>query len=248
MLIQRTLIYFFLTLTLVASVHASDINANPPASTVRLVFIHHSVGEGWLGDGGLRQALNLNNYYVTDTNYGWGPDSIGDNTDIGNWYNWFLGPSRNTYTQALYSNNALTEGIGPNSISNPGGSNTIVMFKSCFPNGQNIGGNASDAPLTQGVPNPIWGINSGSDEYTVSNIKGLYRDLLDYFATRQDKLFVLITTSPSLSGNVDANSAAKHRAITSWLVNEWLMNYNYSTENSKIYHQSNIYGVLSQVF
>ena len=31
---------------------------------------------------------------------------------------------------------------------------------------------------------------------TVTNIKGLYRDLLSYFATRQDKLFILLTPPP----------------------------------------------------
>lgn len=63
----------------------------PPSSTVNLVFIHHSTGENWLNDdnGGLGLALLDNNYFVSDTNYGWGPDSIGDRTDIGNWWEWF---------------------------------------------------------------------------------------------------------------------------------------------------------------
>ena len=50
-------------------------NPGPPASPVRLIFIHHSTGENWLSDdnGGLGIALRDNNYYVSDTNYGWGP-------------------------------------------------------------------------------------------------------------------------------------------------------------------------------
>ena len=35
--------------------------------------------------GGLGLALGNNNYFVSDTNYGWGPNSIGDRTDILNW-------------------------------------------------------------------------------------------------------------------------------------------------------------------
>src|SRR5665647_452463 len=52
-----------------------SLNANPPGTPVRLVFIHHSVGEDWLDDskGGLAKALKDNNYFVSDTNYGWGP-------------------------------------------------------------------------------------------------------------------------------------------------------------------------------
>ena len=51
---------------------AQALNPNPPSATVRLVFIHHSVGENWL-NAGLFAQLNANNYYVTDTYYGWGP-------------------------------------------------------------------------------------------------------------------------------------------------------------------------------
>ncbi|MCL5957721.1 MAG: hypothetical protein M1358_00130, partial [Chloroflexi bacterium] len=55
----------------------------PAGKPVRLIFIHHSTGENWLADdnGGLGLALRDHNYFVSDTNYGWGPDSIGDTTD-----------------------------------------------------------------------------------------------------------------------------------------------------------------------
>ncbi len=68
-------------------VTAQGDNPNPPDHVVKLVFIHHSTGENWLADGygGLGLALGNNNYFVSDTNYGWGPHSIGDNTDILNW-------------------------------------------------------------------------------------------------------------------------------------------------------------------
>jgi hypothetical protein len=64
----------------------------------------------------------------------------------------------------------------------------------------------------------------------VSNIKGIYRDLLSYFATRQDKLFILITTPPSSFGDpgLTPGSAARLRAINSWLVQHWLEAYPYN--------------------
>ena len=70
-----------------AAVRAQGDNPNPPDETVRLIFIHHSTGENWLNDsnGGLGIALGNNNYFVSDTNYGWGPHGIGDITDIPNW-------------------------------------------------------------------------------------------------------------------------------------------------------------------
>lgn len=215
---MRIPICFLLVLMFVTSIHAQT---GPPPDTVRLVFIHHSTGEDWLSGGGLRQALNDNNYYVTDTNYGWGPDSIGDSTDIGHWHNWFLGASRDTYMSSLYTNDHITGGIGPNSIADPGGSNTVVMFKSCFPNSDVCDGNTDDPPLPAGQANPIYG-NAVDGTYTVSNIKGIYRDLLGYFATQQDKLFVFIATPPLLQADTSAQAAARHRAICNWMVDGWL--------------------------
>ena len=221
---MRITICLLLALVFVNSIHAQ---IEPPTNTVRLVFIHHSTGEDWLSGGGLRQTLNDNNYYVTDTNYSWGPDSIGDNTDIGHWHNWFLGASRDTYMASLYANDHITGGVGPNSIADPGGSNTVVMFKSCFPNSNVEDGNTDDPPLPAGEANPIYG-NAVGGTYTVSNIKGLYRDLLDYFATQQDKLFVFITTPPLLQESTSAQAAARHRAICNWMVDGWLDDYPYN--------------------
>jgi hypothetical protein len=67
-----------------ASAQPAD-DPTPPASPVKLIFIHHSTGGNWLADpasnelgGGLGRALMENNYFVSATNYGWGPDGIGD--------------------------------------------------------------------------------------------------------------------------------------------------------------------------
>ncbi|MFZ5788943.1 MAG: hypothetical protein ACOY3Y_21095 [Acidobacteriota bacterium] len=207
----------------------APLNPNPPGATVRLVFIHHSVGEDWSSPfhGALLGALNTNKYYLSDSNYSWGPDAIGDRTDIGHWHDWFLSQSgKNVYLPALFKNTDLTSSIAPNSMASPGGENTVVMFKSCFVSGDTVHGNPSDAPLAKGTANPLYGKEQSEDQfYTVANIKGLYRDLLDTFATRQDKLFVLITTPPSSSGNTTASDATNLRAVNTWLVRDWLKGY-----------------------
>ncbi|MCG2767056.1 MAG: hypothetical protein L6435_01565, partial [Anaerolineae bacterium] len=58
---------------------AFPLSSSPPSETVKLIFIHHSCGENWLDDynGGLGITLRDNNYFVSDTNYSWGPDGIG---------------------------------------------------------------------------------------------------------------------------------------------------------------------------
>ena len=51
----------------VAPAHAAD-NSAPPATPVKLVFAHHSVGQNWLDDeqGGLGAALAADNWIGVD--------------------------------------------------------------------------------------------------------------------------------------------------------------------------------------
>jgi len=122
------------------------VNTDPPAEPVRLIFIHHSTGGNWLADpnqnelgGDLGRALMENNYYVSATNYGWGPDSIGDATDIPNWVDWFRGERSSVYLDALYNEggqNFVDFGSWPRLVDAPAGENRIIVFKSCFPNSE----------------------------------------------------------------------------------------------------------------
>ncbi len=81
-------------------------------------------------------ALRDNNYFVSDTNYGWGLDTadkglIGDNTDIGDWWLWFRSPN-STSTSILCAEDGQNADYS-RLATNSGGANTIVIFKSCFP-------------------------------------------------------------------------------------------------------------------
>jgi len=206
-------------------------NSDPPASVVKLISIHHSTGGNWLAApneeqpyGGLGSALMNNNYFVSATNYAWGPESIGDRTDIPNWPEWFTGPNSATILAALYAeNNQNIDGFGdwPRLATDPGGENKVIMFKSCFPN-SDLFGEPTDPP----APEP-------NDQYTVSNAKAVYNNLLTYFQTRQDKLFVVITAPPQNRNNyaedyqTPEHRAANARAFNNWLVNEWLSGYPY---------------------
>jgi hypothetical protein len=221
---------FFTTLSLVLVlilVCSAGVFANTaaPTSPVKLIFIHHSVGENWLTDanGDLGITLGTNNYFVSDTNYGWGPDSIGDRTDLGNWYDWFQGSNSATYLAALYSESATHSGY-TRTLADPGGENQIIMFKSCFPN-SHLGGNPTDAPTTGS--NPLRGQDYSSEYMTVANAKGIYNDLLTYFATRQDKLFIAITPPPLATSDTNAAEAANARALSNWLSSDWLSSYPY---------------------
>jgi hypothetical protein len=188
---------------------AQTYDPSPPAETVKLIFIHHSCGENWLTDdhGGLGLALAENNYFVSDTNYGWGPDSIGDRTDIPNWPEWFTGPQSGRYLEALYNESGQNSWYTRN-LPDPGGENQIIMFKSCYPN-SNLEGNPEDPPSRQG------------DWLSVGNAKAVYNEILTYFASRPDKLFIAVTAPPVQDPTYGANA----RAFNNWLVNDWLDGY-----------------------
>jgi hypothetical protein len=198
-----------------------------PTSPVKLIFIHHSTGGMWLADeyGGLGKALMANNYFVSATNYGWGPNNIGDRTDIVNWPEWFTSADRDTYKDALINENGKNFGdFGKWSRlkKDPGGENQIIVFKSCFPN-SDMGGSPDDQPADV--------IN---DQWTVSNAKAIYNDLLTYFSSRQDKLFIVITAPPLGEGDYSTGDltadqrSSNARAFNNWLMNYWLADFPYN--------------------
>jgi hypothetical protein len=198
-------------------------NPDPPENVTKLIFIHHSTGENWLADGygNLGLVLGQNNYFVSDTNYGWGPDAIGDRTDIPNWLEWFRGSESDRYLSALYAesgqNSAYTR-----TLEDPGGENEIVVFKSCFPN-SNLEGSPED-PASPG------------EGLTVGNAKYVYNELLKYFVTRPDKLFVVITAPPVQ----DSTFARNARAFNTWLVEDWLAENEYPYPNVAVFDFYNV--------
>jgi hypothetical protein len=115
----------------------SDLSADPPRKPLSLVFLHHSVGGRWLADagakraigneiwtshpegGGLRAALEKNNYQVHEASYG---SALGDKTDRGD----FLPKFRDHLDELL-----ATE-LNDKKIAT--GRNQIVLWKECFPN------------------------------------------------------------------------------------------------------------------
>ncbi len=221
-----------LFVTAAAASHAAmrmTDNFNPPEAVVKLIFIHHSTGENWLADGygNLGKTLGQNNYFVSDTNYGWGPNSpskggpVGDYTDIPDWLEWFRSARTPTYMSALFAEHGQSSSY-TRTLSDPGGQNEIIIFKSCFPNSA-LEGNPNDPP------DPTVGM-------TVGHAKYVYNELLKYFSARQDKLFIVITAPPLSDGTYAANA----RAFNNWLVYHWLYENNYTYSNVAVFDFYNV--------
>jgi len=199
------------------------LDPSPPDKPVKLIFIHHSCGENWLTDGygNLGRELGENNFFMSDTNYGWGPDYIGDRTDIPDWLEWFRSGQTPTITRALYNESGqLSSYTRP--LSDPGGENEIIMFKSCFPNSE-LDGSPDDPPGTYA-------------DLTVGGAKYVYNELLQYFAARPDKLFIVVT-APPVSSRANAKNA---RAFNNWLVEDWLAENDYALPNVAVFDFYNV--------
>jgi len=196
---------------------------DPPERVVKLIFIHHSTGENWLTDGygDLGRSLAEINYYVSDTNYGWGPNGIGDRTDIPDWEEWFRSGDTGTYMDALI-NEGDQHADYTRTSSDPGGENQIIMFKSCFPN-SDLEGSPNDLPTADG-----W--------LSVGHAKYVYNQILEYFEQHPEKLFVVIT-APPLS---DQGNAANARAFNLWLLNDWLEENSYPYSNVAVFDFYNV--------
>jgi len=107
-------------------------------------------------------------------------------------------------------------------LSDPGGENQIIMFKSCFPNSA-LEGSPGDPPGTY-------------EELSVSGAKYVYNTILPYFSSHPEKLFIVIT-APPLSDSTYAENA---RAFNLWLLNDWLHENNYTHNNVAVFDFYNI--------
>ncbi|MDP2876295.1 MAG: carbohydrate-binding protein [Holophaga sp.] len=245
-------------LTVDTSAAGTAININPPTSTVKLAMIHASIGRGWLGldhenqYGNFGGRLAENNYYVSDLDRDWdavanenvfsnrGDSLLEIGTGHSGLYRCFADStlqgngktrSQNILESVFTADNAFSMGTAyPRTLPNPGGENTVILFKpthisSAVKNGNNV-------PWTDLKVAPPW-----SDSHTLSNIKALYIDLVNYFKRHPNKMFVLITPppfGPAESSNPDFSNtayAANARALNNWFVHQWLQELDYANKN-----------------
>ncbi|HQB52596.1 MAG TPA: hypothetical protein PLX62_06795 [Bacteroidales bacterium] len=210
----------------------------------KAVFIHHSSGGNWVADswGGLGDAMNDAGYFFSGIDYGWDAPyntNIGDYTDIGDWWTWFMDQTvqgnsetrRDNIMGAVYTeyDKDIQFGDYTRTLSDPGGENEIIMFKSCYPNSDIIADNATN-------PEDIYGDPAGSNTYTETNVRALYDTILTYFKANPGRMFVVIT-APPLS---DATNAARARSFNNWLVYDWLQDADWENKNVYVWDWYNV--------
>ena len=211
----------------------------PPASPVRLVFAHPTDGTNWLrtDNGVLGDILGANNYYVRDVSLGWNAPQnpgIGSRTDIGYWYTWFADTTmqgngvsvRDNITGALYITDSQVASFTP--IADPGGTNDIVLIMSSYIN-------SGVKPDIGGLPSALYGQPAANAAHTLPNCQEVYRQILAYFKTQRDKLFVVVTAPPLVLTQSWLTDAANARTLNNWLVNTWLAAGDWEKKNVAVF-------------
>lgn len=166
----------------------------------RAVFLHHSIGEGILTQGGLREKmLDKLGILVKSATYG---DDIGEHTDMNDWAGKFTGRMNDILTFSHHPDQYITDG----------GSNDVVMFKSCFPNSDIVGDGAEP-----GDPN--------STEKTLANYRATFEALLPAMQARPEKLFIYLTAPPLTPDLTTPDNAARARQFNTWLRKEFVPHY-----------------------
>lgn len=174
-----------------------QVTEGPNASVAaKLFFLHHSTGEGIVTQGDVRGAVASHNaengtsfaFWDHEYNAQGLRNAAGDLTGT----NYDI-PGDNTDPEGLYMLWTSSEAGWTNARNRILNNYQVIAFKSCFP--------ASAIP----------------DADTLNQYKTWYRAMRDFFDTRTDRTFVVISTPPLHRLATSATEADNARAFAEWL-------------------------------
>jgi hypothetical protein len=175
-------------------------STGPSATTLtNLFFLHHSTGDGLIVEGDIRSVIaSYNSSHGIQFEF-W---DHGYNSDgLRNAQGDFMGmnyniPGDNTDPDGLYNLWTSTETEYVNARNQILGNHEVIAFKSCFP--------ASDIP----------------DAATLAQYQAWYLGMRDFFDTRTDRLFIVMSTPPLHHLATNATEASNARAFADWLCSD----------------------------
>jgi hypothetical protein len=172
-------------------------------------------------------------YSFHDAQYGSrlgeGDSSLGRFTDLRDWYVKF--------SEDLDRPGDLVDMLNcdhQDEIYADGGENTIIMFKSCYPNSK-IGPPDTSIDLDDPAVRATWldpdrgGYYNGMWEEGVGGpinyVKAAYIGLLDIFGEHPNRLFIAVTAPALHHESTTPGEAQRARKLNEWLRTEWLEGY-----------------------
>ncbi|MBN1976769.1 MAG: hypothetical protein JW918_05160 [Anaerolineae bacterium] len=182
----------FLAILLLASCLlplASSLAQGP----TRIIFLHHSCGEGLIEEGDVREGLTARGYEFYD--HGYNGDGLRDADGSYTGRNFDV-PDDNTDPDGIAAVFAQPLHDPPDNTFSHLMQYDVIAFKSCFPT-SNIG-----------------------DDAQLNEFKGYYLSARDRMDQYPDKLFIVVTQPPQVPGSSDSDEARRARALADWLKSE----------------------------
>ncbi len=162
-----------------------------------ILFLHHSVGVGFIRDGRLRELLEEEGYHLWDQGYRGEELSGPDGVRLGFSYNV---PADNTDPDGFYALFSQKEFDLPiNGISQVL-QHDIIVLKSCYP------------------------VSYIYDDAKLQEYKGYYLQIRNVMDQHPEKLFIILTQPPLNPAATDAEIAGRARALANWLKSDEFVN------------------------
>jgi hypothetical protein len=159
----------------------------------RIIFLHHSIGEALIEQGGVRQRLTDMGYEFYDHGYNDDGLTLADGTPVGRDFDV---PDDNTDPDGLADIFAQPLHDPPDNTFSHLMQYDVIAFKSCFP----VSNIDSDEQLAE------------YESYYLS-----IRDRMDQYL---DKIFIVVTPPPEVPAYTDPQAAARARAFANWLASD----------------------------
>jgi hypothetical protein len=183
------------TLALIIALSTLLIIAHPAFAQqpIRIIFLHHSVGEGLIDQGGVREGLSDLGYEFSDHGYNGDGLRLADGSYTGTNFDV---PDDNTDPDGLAAIFAQPLHDPPDNTFSHLMQYDVILTKSCFPT-SNIG-----------------------DDAQLAEYQSYYLSMRDRMDTLPSKLFILVTQPPQVPGSSDPAEAARARTFAQWLASD----------------------------
>ncbi|NWF76913.1 MAG: Ig-like domain-containing protein, partial [Nitrospirae bacterium] len=171
----------------------------PPTTLTNLFFLHHSTGDGLIVEGDMRGVISTyNSSHGTQFEFwdhGYNSDGLRNPQGEFTGTNYNI-PGDNTDPDGLYNLWTSNETDYVNARNQILNNHEVIAFKSCFP--------ASNIP----------------DAATLAQYQTWYLGMRDFFDTRTDRLFIVMSTPPLHRLATNSTTAANARAFADWLCSD----------------------------
>jgi len=176
----------------------TDEVAPPSDELTNLFFLHHSTGSGFVDEGDMRGTIASHNA-ANGTGFDFwdhGYNGEGLRNAGGVWTGTSYNiPGDNTDPDGLHELWTTSNSARADILAN----HEVIAFKSCFP------------------------ASAIGDSQALAQYKQYYREMRDFFDTRPDRLFVVMSTPPLHRLSTNTTEARNARAFANWLnSNEYL--------------------------